>query len=374
MGKNSSKTKLIILACCMAAVVVVLVIVLVSLNKDDKTGDNETNIKSNEVTEALAQDKDANTSEVDKVVVTDTPTITDTEKTDPTPTEVISESVTVKLGDYKGIKTTYSPVIITDKDVDKTLNKIKSELTIAVYMPDRPFENGDMAIVTYKGKLDGKVIEDLYAVCMQVVLGRGTLPKVFEDEIIGRKKGDTFTISMDYPEDFEEVPEVAGRTVTFEVELVDGFVFEIPEIDDELIRQISDYSTLEEYRTTKMAELQKEQDDIAYEAAIKDIKSKVIENASFSGPLDNEIKKNYVLRINELNTQYQDEYMMDAASYYNLMYGTTPEDFTKTIMEEAAFTTKYNLILSEIAKTENISLEEADKLVIDSAVIDGLER
>ena len=374
MEKNKLKTRLLIIACSMLVVVVILVVVIVLLNKNDDTGEDKTNVNSTETTPGVVQDIDISGVEEDSNA-SDSLVSDETNETTltPTSTEAVSEPITVVVGNYKGIKTTYSPVTISDEDIDKLLNQLKSEYTDIIDMPDRPFENGDMAIVTYKGMVDGKVIEDLYAVCLQVILGRGTLPPTFEEMIIGKKKGDTFTIDMDYPEVFESLPEVAGKTVHFEVELVDGFVFDIPEINDEFIKKVTEYSTVEEYRTITKAELQKEQDDIAYEAAVKDIKSKIIENTLFSGLIENEIKKKYVLRINELNTKYQDDYLMDAATYYNLMYGISPEDYTNSVMQDVTFEVKYNLVLEEIAKAENISVEDAEKLILESAVIEGYD-
>ncbi len=371
MGKNKTKTKYLVIAvCCMVVVVAALIVVIIMLNKENEPDASVADPPNNgSITADVSVSNNTNDN-----IVTPTAAVKDTDISTPTPTEKVEEPVTVTLGEYKGIKADYSPVIITDKDIDNQLKQIASEYTDIVDMPDRPFEDGDMAIVTYKGMLDGKLIDELYVVCLQVVLGRGSLPPTFEDEIIGRRKGDTFTIDMDYPEDYTVLPEIAGKTVSFDVELVDGFVFEIPEINDELISKATQYSTVDEFRTKTMAELQKQQDDIAYQAAIKELKNKIIENAVFSGPIDSEIKKKYVLRINELNAQYQAEYYMDAATYYNLLYGLSPEQYTASVMGDVTLEVKYDYVLQEIAKAEGISVEEADKLVLDLAEINGLEQ
>ena len=380
MDKNSSKTKmLIIIASSMLVIALVLVILIICLNREDKPQTDGTDIIATEVV------NNSNNTEIDQTQISDnngerittdtTYDIPNSEEDTPAPTETaVLEPVIVTLGEYQGIKVDYSPIIITDSDIDRQLDSLKSEFTEIIDMPDRPFENGDMAIVTFEGKLDGKLIPQLYGVCFQDILGRGYLPDVFEDEIVGRKKGDIFTINMDYPEDFTDIPEVAGKTVVFDISLVDGFIFYTPEIDDAFIKENTAYSTLEEYKTKMKEELQKEQDDIALEAVTKEIKNKVVENATFEGALDSEIKKQYVLRINTINNQYQEDYGIDAATYYALFYGISAEEYTASIMEEVAMEVKYDYVLQKIAEEKGISIEEADELVFNSAIIEGMER
>ena len=236
MGKGNSKTKmLIIIACGMLAIVAVLIVIIISVNKKDEPQTDGINTDN-----TVINTENIITGEADGEKIATTPVSDDkaAEQDTPTPTEtVVAEPITVTLGEYQGIKVNYSPVIITDSDIDAQLNSLRSEYTDIIDMPDRPFEKGDMAIVTYEGKVDGKLIQELYGVCFQDILGRGMLPDVFENEIIGRKKGDIFSVNMDYPEDFKEIPEVAGKTVVFEISLVDGFIFYTPEIDDAFIKE-----------------------------------------------------------------------------------------------------------------------------------------
>lgn len=378
MGKNNSNKKIMIIAACsMALIAIILIVVIVGVNKKDKLENmstdpatNNTDITSqplvmdetDQLPSAVPEDGDL----TEEIIVTSLPsgdTVPDDE-----------EKITVILGDYEGIKVSYKPIMVTDDDIEKMLNKLKSEYSDIIDMPDRPFENGDMAVVTYEGRVDGKLIQELYGVCFQDILGRGMLPDVFEDEIIGRKKGDKFTIKMDYPENFKELPEVAGKTVVFDVSLVDGFIFYTPDITDEFIKEATGYATVEEYRTETKTALQNEQNDIAYASAIKELKNKVIEKTTITGPIDDEIKMEYVKRLNELNTQYQKDYSLDAATYHKVFYGISPEEYTASIMSDVTTDVKYNYILQRLAEEKSVSVEEADKIILESAVIEGLER
>lgn len=387
MGNKSSKTKILVIsAVCLIVVIVALVIVIVCINKDNESNTNSVNTVTSDTIDDTNTDADNNSNpEITKSVIEDGPDdITSSLASDPSPTESAKETVSVTLGEYKGIKVNYSPVIITDEDIDNRLNSLKSEYTYAVDMPDRPFENGDIAIVTYRGIADNMVIDDLYVVGLQVVLGKGYMPENFENEIIGRKIGDTFTLDIDYPED-SNVIEAAGKTVHFDVELEDGFIFEIPEINDEFINEVTEYSTVEEYRTSTKEEMQKEQNDIAYDNAIHDLKTRITDNCIYSESINDEIKKEYVLRLNSENAQYQDAYMMDAATFYEYYYGIPASEYSSMLMDEVTMSVKFTYALDEIIKAEGIDKanpnadriklrELAEQFVIDSAIIDGLDK
>lgn len=389
MDKNKKVKILAIVACCMVVVIAVIILIIVKINNSDETDKNDKTIAlaDNDLdTPVTIGDEvskvENNTSDNEKNSSEDNGLDNNDSSKDATPTENVKEAVKVNLGDYKSIEVDYSPIIISDEDIDTELMYLKSENTEIVDMPDRPFKEGDMAVITYKGYADNMLIDDLYVICLQVILGRGTMPEIIENEIIGRTKGDKFTADIDYPEDYG-LEAVAGKTVHFEVEIVDGFIFDIPEINDEFIKKVTDYSTVDEYRTNTKAELQKEQDDIAYEAAMKELKEKVIGNCTFTGPIDDEIKKQYVIRLNSENAKYQEEYSMDAATYQEFFNGIPAAQYGQMLLDQVTTEVKYNYVLDEIAKKENLAAsnqdadsvklrELAEQLIIKSAVIDGL--
>ena len=187
MGNKSSKTKILVIsAVCLIVVIVALVIVIICINKDNESNTTSVNTVTSDTIDDTNTHADNNSNpEITKLVIEEGPDdITSSLASDPSPTESAKETVSVTLGEYKGIKVDYSPVIITDEDVDNRLNSLKSEYTYATDMPDRPFEKGDIAIVTYRGIADNMVIDDLYVVGLQVVLGKGYMPENFENEII----------------------------------------------------------------------------------------------------------------------------------------------------------------------------------------------
>ena len=375
MKINSKKTKILIAAACVliVAAVILIIVIINTKNSDDKDKKGETTVSTGDISPTPGSTNNTEPTASGNQSVTEDP-----EKTTATPDatatpEPVINTISVTLGEYKGIKVECKPAVITEEKIQELLDSLQKENTEIVDMPDRPFESGDMAIVSYEGKVDGKRIESLYVVCLQVILGNHNLPEAIESEIIGRKKGDSFEKDVEFPETFTAIPEIAGKTVHFEIELEDGFEFDVPEINDAFIKSVTDYSTLEEYKKQTLQSLQEEENQKTYDAAVVALKQKVVDNCKFEGNINDEIKKEYVRRINEENKVYQEDYWMDAAQFYELVYGITAEEYQANIMNEASLKVKLDYVLEEIAKKENITKEEAEQLIIDSAVFEGKE-
>lgn len=364
---DKKKKILIAVAAVMAVAIVVLVIVIIKINSNESEDDGssvqtvdlaktETNLHDN-VADSSSGESTENQDGNQEVLPTEEPT--------PTPTPVPKE-IKVVLGDYKTIEEIYTPVQITDETIESNLESLKEENTEIINLPDRPFEKGDMAIVTFKGYLGDEKIDDLTGVCLQVIIGSRIMPALIEDTIIGKKIGDNFEVDVDYPDTYTFVSEVAGKTVMFKIKLEDGFAFYVPEITDEFIRSVTEYKSLAEYRTGEKERLQQVEEKKAYEDAVTILKQKIIACCEFDGPIDDEIKKAYVLRIQKENEEIQNSIMMDAVTYYSFLYDMTPEEFQKKLMNEITLEKKFSYILNEIAKQEGITTEEAEALVLQN--------
>ncbi len=348
---KTNNKKLIIIASVMFVVAVALVVLIVCINNDN----------SDEVT-FPEQDISVNeTTPTEQPIVTEPvgPTVTDIPEVKPTDA-VTSAEIEFALGGYKGLKAYYSPNTITDSDIDHNLELLQEENSMVVDLPDRPFDVGDLAIVTYVGKVYGTVIDELYVDSLQVILGNNMVPPVMEEKIIGAKIGDMFEVDIDYPSDYTALKEIAGKTVTFSVELITGFTYSVPEINDSFIKKNTEYSTVSEYRTKEMERLQNLEDERAHEAVLESLKRQVVDDCTFPSSVDNQIKKSYVQEVDKENKKIMDEYLVDADTYYQYMYGYAPGEFAKKLMDSINYDTKYNYALDEIAKKESIEVTEAE--------------
>ena len=370
---QNSKTKIIIVLAGIALVLAVFVVIIFFTNgnkdkEDEVVPDEKIVLTDSDVspTEAPVVTSGTEDDSLEKVTPEQDSNIPEEKSAD------TKEAISVILGEYKGLKVKYEPKEITSEDIDSLLNNLKQQNTNIVNLPDRTFENGDMVVVNYEGTVDGKLIDALYVVCYQFILGRNMFPSEIEAEILKHKIGDIFFVDVQYPEETDAIPEIAGKTVQFRIELVDGFMYDIPEINDAFISGVTEYKSLEEYRKKETEKLQQTENDKAYEDALAKLKQLFVDGCTFNGNIDDEIKKAYILRINKDNDTYMEQYLMDAATYNEIYLGISTSEYQSRVMNEVTIDTKYYYAITELAAKENISREEAEQLIIDSAVFEGM--
>ncbi len=366
MSDKSSKNKILIIsAVCMVAIIAVLVIAIVMLNKD-KDNDNTEKptgvLAENDANITKIPDNDSKSDVQNGDEITSSPEATPSQSpdTETKTSEDADNSISVVLGDYSGLKAEYKPVIITDSDIDSALEQLRKEATHTKNLPDRAFENGDMAILTFTAYLDGKEVDELSGSGLQDTIGSGIMPEEVDNEIIGKKIGDKFEKDFDYPESFDALPSVAGKTVHFVFELIDGFYYDVPEANDDFIKSNTSYSSVEEYRTKEKERLQEEADKKAEEELENDIKKQLIAVCEFSDKLYDMAKLEYVNKIQDELTMIANEYYIDPEYYYYYEYGMTLEEYQKSLMESVKLDVLSRYALDEIAKLEKLVPDSED--------------
>ncbi len=355
MSKNKI---LIIIASVFVVVAVVLVVVIAKISNDSDKPETDT------ITDVTGQVENPSPTEADITTKPDQDVINNSTEKDPddikTTDADLQDNTEFILGEYKGLKAEYSPVIITESDIDFNLQLLQDENSNVADLPDRPFESGDLAIVTYDGRVDGVEIREFYVECIQVILGNNMIPAAMEDKIIGARVGDVFDVDVDYPSDYTALKEVAGKTVNFRVELIDGFTYSVPDITDTFIKENTEYSSVSEYRTKELERLQALENEKAEEAVAFSLKKQVVNNCTFPSSIENQVKKQYVIQLNEDNDAAMENYLMDADTYYQYVYGYEPGEYAKKLMDSINYDTKYNYALDEIAKKEGIEVTDAE--------------
>ncbi len=383
--ENSNNKKLLIVIAILAVLTIVLFVVIVivktgSGNEKESSVDNIVNTTPSEESVTGSVDstqsvKTADNKDGENVTQDDTqPTVTQA--------TIEKKDIKVTLGSYKGIKASYSPTEITDADIEKKLAEWQDEKAYYKQLSDRPFENEDMAIVSVYAYIDSKKVEELSVFCLQDILGDRYLPDFIEDEIIGRKIGDVFELEREYDGDENTNEDFKGKKVRYVVELVDGFYLYVPDIDDSFILEASEgrYSSVQDCMTAMKADLQEEENEKAQKAMEKDIKKALMDACTFEGDIDDEIKRSYLLKLQENDDWAMENYCLDGATYYELTCGYTLQEYQEMLMDEATIEIKCSYIFDEIVKKENLketypdaSLSElrdmAFKIVMDSAEI-----
>ena len=388
MGSGGMKNKIIIV--CMVGFLVVagLIVFVIIKTKNDNNSDEEKTFASETVTKVVELNE-KNTNEITETLsksdensdafgtnVSDKEESNIAESSDEIDKDV--SEVSVNLGEYKGIKLEYTPKEVTEEMIEEELIRIKDENSYYVKLPDREFKEGDMAIVSYNGFVDGSYIDDLSVYCLQVIIGSNILPDYIEQAIIGHEKGDFFDVYREFPEDYETIPEIAGKNVQFNIELVDGFELYVPALTDSFIRETTGYDSIQDFKSKMKETLQEKENQKAYNEMLYNLKIKLVGESTFTGNIDDKIKIAYIKKLQE-NDKMAQEYYMDGATYYSLMEGLSLEEYQKKMMDEATLEVEYEYVLDEIAMKEGMvdrnpemsagELRDlAEKFVIDESI------
>ena len=271
-------------------------------------------------------------------------------------TAIVQTKPEVKLGKYKGIEVEKVEYNVSDEDVEHELGHMAEKNARLVTIEDRPVESGDITVIDFEGFVDGKAFEGGKAEGHELTIGSNTFIPGFEAQIIGMKIDEEKDINVKFPEQYFS-EELAGKDAVFKVKLHEIKKKELPPIDDELAKDISEFDTLAELKASIKEKIEKENETRAkYETEDAVIKA-VAENTEIdipSGMIDTEIENN--IKDVENRLRYQGATL----DQYLAMMGKTMEEFKNEYKPQAEQTVKQRLVLDAVANAENIVAEEKD--------------
>ena len=172
-------------------------------------------------------------------------------------TVVVKPVITIE--GYKGIEATKKNVEVTDEDVSAELVKVQDRNSRMVDVDNRGALTGDTAVIDFEGFCDGKAFEGGKAEGFELSLGSGQFIPGFEDQIVGHEVGDEFEISVKFPEDYQ-AEELKGKDATFKIKLHQIKRKELPALDDEFAKDVSEFDTLDEYKNSLREKLQSDRE------------------------------------------------------------------------------------------------------------------
>ncbi len=269
---------------------------------------------------------------------------------------VITVEPEVEIKDYKGIEFNPVSLDVTDEDVEEEIKKVQKRNSRLVSVEDQAAENEDVVVIDFKGILDGEAFEGGTAENQNLTLGSGTFIPGFEDQVVGHKAGEEFTIDVTFPENYQ-AEELKGKAVQFEIKLHEVKKHELPEVDDEFVKDVSEFDTVDEYKAdlrTKLEESRKEEAEGSKESQIAD---KLIEL------LEGEIPE--AMYENQLDS-IVDEFGMNLRSQgldldtYMQYTGMTEERLRDTYRDRAESQVKLRLALKKIAELEDMKASDED--------------
>jgi len=263
----------------------------------------------------------------------------------------------VTLGQFKGLEAEKKAVVVTDEDVDNELKNVAKRNARKIAVEDRAAEMGDVANIDFDGYLDGERFDGGKAEGYDLELGSNSFVPGFEEQLVGMNIGEEKDLDITFPENY--TPELAGKAVVFKVKLNSLTAAELPEMDDEFAKDVSEFDTIEEYKANLRENLLKNRTA----AADNEFRTEIIKQAV----------NNVTADIPEVMiTEKMEETIRGYASNFGLtdpsisleqligMFGLTDEALENNVKPAAEFQVRTDLLLNAIIETEDLGdTEEA---------------
>lgn len=262
----------------------------------------------------------------------------------------------MEINDYLGVEVEKKSTEVTDELVDEEIEKVRDRNSRMVTVEDRAAQDGDVAVIDFEGFVDGEAFDGGKAENYNLKLGSGNFIPGFEEQIIGHNTDEEFSITVMFPEDYQ-AEELKGKEAEFKIKLHEIKAKELPEVDDDFVKDVSEKDNLDEYKE----ELKETIANRLKEEADKDIDDQIANK--LMELLDGEIPE--AMYDNQASEMVRDFEMrlraqgMDMNTYMQYM-GMDVNGLKGMYREEAEKRVKLRLALETIAKKENIEVTEAD--------------
>jgi trigger factor len=263
---------------------------------------------------------------------------------------VVTVKPEVTIGEYKGLSVEKIVKNVSDEDINAEIEKLRQKNSRMISIEDRVTQNGDIAVFDFEGFVDETTFEGGKAEKHSLELGSGQFIPGFEDQIIGHSIGDEFDVNVTFPQEYN-VPELAGKPAVFKIKLHEIKNKELPELDDEFAKDVSEFDTLGELKASTSKKLQEAIDKAATEKAENDLIDLVI--TDFSGEIPEVMIEH---RIDQTVQDFDYRLQMQGMDLSKYLEYTNMDNvsFRKTFREQSEKQVKIRLALEKIVKFENI--------------------
>ncbi|MDL1957301.1 MAG: trigger factor [Candidatus Desulfofervidus auxilii] len=260
--------------------------------------------------------------------------------------EVIPE---FELPEYKGVTVEVSPIVVTDEEIETELKRLQEmHAELKSIEEKRPLKEGDYVILDFQGYLDGQPLKDFKATDYMAELGQNQLHKDIEKEILGSKVGEKKIVKLRYPEDIKD-KKLAGKEIELHLFIKDAKEKVLPALDDEFAKSLGEYNSLEELKENLKKQMLEKKEKMRDEYIKNYILNYLTEKAEIELP--------------ETLVEEELENMIDRATYFispEARKSMDREKLKNDLRSSAERKVKAQLILSKIAKQENITAEEKE--------------
>lgn len=266
--------------------------------------------------------------------------------------DIITKPV-VEISDYKGLEVKKTTKNVDDAAVDAEVEKVRNRNARSISVEDRAAQIGDTAVIDFEGFLDGVAFEGGKGEKFPLELGSGSFIPGFEEQVAGKNIGEDFDVNVTFPEHYQ-AENLAGKPAVFKCKLHEIKGKELPNVDDEFVKDVSEFDTLDEYKADIKSKLEK---------AAADEASTNLDNAlvdAVIGKMKAEVPQvMYQRRIDEIVREWSARNHISVEDYLKYT-GVTMDQFRANFTEVAKRQVDLRLALEKIAELENITVSDED--------------
>ena len=262
----------------------------------------------------------------------------------------------VELGEYKGVEVPKADIEVSEEEIMAEIDKERDQNSRIVTVEDRAVENGDMTTIDFEGFVDGVPFEGGKGEDYPLTIGSHTFIDTFEDQLIGKNIGEEVEVNVTFPEEYH-AEELKGKPALFKVTVKEIKKKELPELDNDFVEDISEFSTVDEYKASIKTKLEEKKSAEAKNAKEEAVIEKIIEGAKMELPdamIDSQVRQMAEDFSRRLGAQG-----LTIEQYFQYT-GLTSDMLLEQMRPLAVKRIQSRLVLEAVAAKENFEVTEED--------------
>lgn len=271
----------------------------------------------------------------------------------------------VELGEYNGVEVAKADVTVTDEDIMAEIDKERKQNSRIITVEDRAVEDGDMTVIDFEGFVDGEAFEGGKGTDYPLTIGSHSFIDTFEEQLVGKNIGEEVEVNVTFPEEYH-AEDLKGKPAMFKVTVKQIKKKELPELDNDFVEDVSEFSTVEEYKESIKKNIEEKKANEAKAAKEDAVIEKIIESAKMEIPdpmVDSQVRQMAEDFARRLSAQG-----LSLEQYFQYT-GLTAEMLVEQMKPQALKRIQSRLVLEAVAEKENFEVteEEIEKEVTDMA-------
>lgn len=262
----------------------------------------------------------------------------------------------VELGEYKGVEVPKSDVSVSDEEIMAEIYKEREQNSRIITVDDRAVEDGDMTVIDFEGFVDGVAFEGGKGTDYPLTIGSHSFIDTFEEQLIGKNIGEEVDVNVTFPEEYH-AEELKGKPALFKVTVKEIKKKELPELDNDFVEDVSEFSTVDEYKASIKTKIEEKKADEAKSAKEEATIEKIIEGAKMEIPdamVDSQVRQmaeDFARRISAQGLTI-DQYFQYT--------GLTSDKLLEQMRPQALKRIQSRLVLEAVADKENFEVTDED--------------